>query len=152
MSIDQSVTEVDVSGHCYCGAIRFRVRISGGEQPIFTAYCHCDSCRRAHSAPLYQVACVEESMFNITEGEGLLEEFTKPGGTITRAFCRRCGSKVLNRFGSWRPGGRVPLVFFPSLLDEETQKSLPDALQPGKINRPEESVLNLEVLLADVEH
>jgi hypothetical protein len=47
---------VHVTGHCYCGAIRFAVDIPEGDAPIFTAYCHCDSCRRAHAAPLYHVA------------------------------------------------------------------------------------------------
>lgn len=60
--------QVDVTGHCYCGAIQFAVHIPAGDQPIFTAYCHCDSCRRAHAAPLYHVACVDQSHFEITAG------------------------------------------------------------------------------------
>ena len=33
-------------GRCLCGAVRYRVT---GE-PIWTAHCHCQSCRRATSA------------------------------------------------------------------------------------------------------
>jgi len=137
---------VDVAGHCYCGAITFEVHIPAGEKPLFTAYCHCDSCRRAHAAPLYHVACVDESMFTITAGAAQLNEFTKPGGTITRAFCTVCGSRILNRFGGWRPKGKVPLAFFPNLLTEDVQRDLPTALRPRRHNRPEESVLDAEVL------
>ncbi len=137
---------VDVQGHCYCGAIEFRVRIPAGEAPIFTAYCHCESCRRAHAAPLYHVACVDEAHFELTSGAELLNEFTKPGGNITRAFCQTCGSRVLNRFGPWRPGGRVPIAFFPNLLRDADQSPYPEALKPTKVNRPEECVLYLDLL------
>jgi len=137
---------VDVSGHCYCGAITFEVHIPQGASPLFTAYCHCDSCRRAHASPLYQVACVDASMFRITQGAEHLVEFTKPGGTITRAFCGVCGSKILNRFGPWRPGGREPLAFFPATLDEATQHALPAPLRPAKNNRPDECVLEASAL------
>ncbi|MFT4622228.1 MAG: hypothetical protein ACI8PZ_000884 [Myxococcota bacterium] len=137
---------VHVTGHCYCGGIAYAVHIPEGAAPIFTAYCHCDSCRRAHAAPLYHVACVDESTFTLTRGADLLVEFHKPGGSITRAFCGRCGSRMLNRFGSWKPGGRVPVAFFPNTLDEAIQHDLPDALRPQKQNRPGECVLDLEML------
>ena len=142
-----SAEPINVTGHCYCGAITYAVDIEAGKSPIFTAYCHCDSCRRAHSAPLYQVACIEESMFRLTSGAEFLNEFTKPGGTITRAFCTQCGSKILNRFGGWKPGGRVPLAFFPNTLDEATQHALPEALHPARNNRPDECVLDSEMLM-----
>ncbi|MFT5435244.1 MAG: hypothetical protein ACI9OJ_005961, partial [Myxococcota bacterium] len=82
----------DVRGHCYCGALQFKVRIPAGEQPIFSAYCHCDSCRRAHAAPLYHAVCVDADYFEVTSGAEHLEEFTKAGGRITRAFTRCCGT------------------------------------------------------------
>ena len=138
--------EVFVSGHCYCGAIQFEVRMEPGRGPIFTAYCHCDSCRRAHSAPLYHVVCLDESMFRITAGYDELNEFTKPGGSICRAFCKTCGSRVLNRFPGWTPGGRVPVAFFPSLLTAADQQALPESFRPGKHNQPHESVLDEPML------
>jgi hypothetical protein len=133
---------VHVSGHCYCGTVAFEVRMPAGSTTIFTAYCHCDSCRRAHAAPLYHVACIEESMFQLTQGADALVEFKKPGGRISRAFCGVCGSKVLNRFGTWRPNGKVPLAFFPDLLTEADQRALPEVLRPRRNNRSEECVLD----------
>jgi hypothetical protein len=137
---------VHVTGHCYCGAVHFAVTIPAGERPIFTAYCHCDSCRRAHAAPLYQVACVDASMFAITAGAEQITDFHKPGGHITRSFCSQCGSKIRNTFGGWRPGGKVPVAFFPALLDEATQHALPAPLRAARHNRPDECVLEVERL------
>jgi hypothetical protein len=133
---------IRVSGHCYCGGVTFKVDIPAGDSPIFTAYCHCDSCRRAHAAPLYHVVCVDEAMFTLTGGAELIQEFKRHGRTITRAFCGTCGSRILNRFGNWRPGGRVPLAWFPNLLDEATQHALPEVLRPQRNNQPDECVLD----------
>mgnify|MGYP002634469084 CR=1 FL=1 len=137
---------VSVSGHCYCGAIQYAVAIGAGQAPIFTAYCHCGSCRRAHAAPLYHVVCVDDSMFSLISGEEHLVMFTKPGGTITRGFCDACGTRMLNRFGAWRPKGRVPVAFFPNTLDEAVQQDLPDLLRPRRMNRADECVLDLAFL------
>jgi hypothetical protein len=137
-----------VHGHCYCGAITFAVSLDAGDAPIFTAYCHCDSCRRAHFAPLYHVVCVEASMFSLTSGSEHLNEFTKPGKRICRAFCQLCGSRILNRFPGWKPGGRTPLAFFPNLLDEKDQHPLDPAFAPEKHNRGQECVLDVAFLRA----
>ena len=138
--------DILVRGHCYCGGITFEVHIPAGESPLFAAYCHCDSCRRAHAAPLYHMACVDEHLFTLTGGADLLTDFSKPGGNIVRSFCSACGTRILNRFGGWKPGGRTPLAFFPSLLEAETQKALPESLRPGKNNRPGEHVLDAVML------
>ena len=143
--------DLTLSGHCYCGSVRYRVEMPAGSEAIFSAYCHCDSCRRAHAAPLYRVIAIDESMFRITGGEDLLTAFTKPAKTITRIFCTRCGSKILNRFPGWTPGGQTPVVFFPDTLEEGLQASLPDSLRPQKNNRPQECVLDWE-RLAELEH
>lgn len=137
---------VHLEGHCYCGGIAFCVDIPGDEEPIFTAYCHCDSCRRAHAAPLYRVVCVDASWLSFTAGESLLSEYAKPGKGIVRAFCGRCGSKILNRFPSWTPGGNTPIVFFPDLLAEGTQADLPTSLRPLRNNCADECVLDWERL------
>ncbi len=151
MSSDEQES-LRVTGHCYCGAIQFAVDIPAGERPIFSAYCHCDSCRRAHAAPLYQVVCVDASMFSFVAGESNLVEFKKGGRSPVRAFCGTCGSKVLNRFPGWSPGGKVPLVFFPSLLDAEFQQDLPALLRPQKNINAGETVLEQELLNALFEH
>lgn len=147
-----SSDDLHVSGHCYCGGVTFDVHIPAGSKPIFTAYCHCDSCRRAHAAPLYHVVIVDEPMLRVTTGESLLNEYAKSEGKLVRAFCRRCGSRVLNRHPSWRPEGFVPVSFFPNLLDEDIQRALPEVLRPNKHNAPEESVLDAALLQRILSH
>ena len=63
---------------------------------LFSMYCHCDSCRRSHAAPLYRVVCIDEAEFSVTEGAELITEFQKPGARVRRCFCQRCGSKIFN--------------------------------------------------------
>jgi hypothetical protein len=133
---------VDVTGHCYCGQTRFRVRIPAGEKPVFTAYCHCDSCRRAHAAPLYHVAAVTTDMFEITEGAENIVDFQRPGGPV-RTFCRRCGTRMTNRFPNWRDD---VVAFFPNTLDEATTHALPQLLRPRRNSHRDECVLDVEHL------
>lgn len=133
-----------VEGHCYCGELRYSVDIPGGARPIFSLYCHCDSCRRAHAAALYQVVCIDEAWFTLRSGE--LQDFCKPGKRIHRQFCRTCGTRICNRFPGWRPGGRTPLAFFPNTLDEATQHALPELLRPTGHNAAGECVLDGPIL------
>ncbi len=140
-------SEVHVTGHCFCGGVTFTVDIPAGDRPIFTAYCHCDDCRRSHATPLYQVVCVDEGQLSITAGADLLRDFTRDGGRINRQFCGTCGTRVLNRFPSgWRPGGRTPVVFFPNLLSAGTMAQLPEPLRPIRQNFGEQCVLDKESL------
>ena len=143
-----SEQEIHVHGHCYCGGIRFSVRLPAGESPFFTEYCHCDSCRRAHAAPLYYVACVDSTHLSFLEGEHLLTHYTRPEGRITRSFCSACGSTVLNRLLGWNPDGKTPLMFFPNLLEEDIQHNLPEVFRPARHMRPQECVLDFEMIRA----
>ena len=43
-----------IVGTCYCGGVKFGVTIDSTKY-VRALYCHCESCRRAHAAPLYQV-------------------------------------------------------------------------------------------------
>jgi len=140
-------SELDVTGHCYCGGITYRVQIPAGAKCTFTAYCHCDSCRRAHASPLYQVAGILEPWLEITGGKEHLVEFQKAGAAVVRAFCGQCGTKILNRFPGWLIGGTPVIAFFPPTLDEATQHPMPKLLVPAKINRPTECILDWDKLL-----
>ncbi|MCO4768870.1 MAG: GFA family protein [Deltaproteobacteria bacterium] len=136
---------VHAEGHCYCEGIRFAVDVPAGQGPLFNMYCHCNNCRRSHAAPLYHAVCIEEGWFSFLEGAELLEEFQKPNGPV-RAFCRTCGTKILNRFPGWTPGGKVPLVFFPDTLNKELRADLPAVLRAEKNVNQESTVLEQEVL------
>ncbi len=139
-------TDHSFEGHCYCGGVGFVVTLPAGEKPVFTAYCHCDSCRRAHAAPLYHVVAVRADAFAVTRGADLLNDFQKDGGRIVRAFCNRCGTRVLNRFSTWRPGGHEIIAWFPNLLGEGVQQPMPAILRPHNTANAGECVLDREFL------
>ena len=132
---------VHVTGHCYCGGLTYQVTIPEGQDPFLAAYCHCDSCRRSHAAPLYQVVIVDKAMFEITSGADLLRGFKRPEGRITRAFCSACGTRIVNSFGEWTIRGRTPVAFFPNTLDEPITHAMPAPLRPTKNSFPQECVL-----------
>ena len=133
-----------VSGHCYCGGVRFTVAQPADEPPVFTAYCHCDSCRRAHAAPLYQVVAVRPHNHRITAGAALVREFQHAGRNIVRAFCSQCGSRLYNRLSAL--GDRSPIIFFPDLIDEDQRRSLPAVFRPRINNAAGECVLDADKL------
>jgi hypothetical protein len=74
-------------GGCLCGEVRYRV--SG--TPLWAAYCHCESCRRASGSVVLPYAGFDEQNFEIVEGEPV--RFNSSPG-VTRSFCRRCGSPL----------------------------------------------------------
>jgi len=141
MSSDKDPAEKDTySGHCYCGAIHYSV--SKSAQPHKALYCHCESCRRAHSAPLYHVVYVPKKDFNITCGHSSVNEFCKPGAAVTRAFCNICGSRLYNtlaRDENW-------WGFFPATLEEVLQHDLPPQFRAQGHNLPDEAVLDTHML------
>ncbi|MBT5435843.1 MAG: GFA family protein [Alphaproteobacteria bacterium] len=138
--------DVHVSGHCYCGGVTFDVDIPKGASPLFAVYCHCDSCRRSHAAPLYHVVCLDEAMLKITKGEDLPKGYSKRSKDFSRDFCSACGSRVRNRFGDWKPDGITPVAMFPNLLDAATQHAMPDVLKAQSNHLAEECVLERAVL------
>jgi len=137
-SHDTSLAEQETlyRGHCYCGTVHYTV--SKSTEPFTALYCHCESCRRAHSAPLYHVVYVPKNDFNITRGHASVNAFTKPDAAVTRAFCNICGSRLYNtlaRDENW-------WGFFPATLEEALQHDLPAQFRPKGHNLPEEAVLD----------
>ena len=96
-------------GSCFCGAVA--VEVQG--PPVAAAICHCESCRRWHSAPLNTWAVWPDAMVGIVAGADQLAEFNKQGpeGPSRRTFCRRCGASVMNR----KPGYGMTVVYATTL-------------------------------------
>ena len=76
-----------VSGRCLCGAVAF----SYEGQPKWTLNCHCESCRRATSAPVATWISVPSDAFRFTAGAP--SYFSSSPG-VRRGFCARCGSPL----------------------------------------------------------
>lgn len=84
------------TGSCLCGAVRFEAR---GE-PKFVSNCHCESCRRAASAPSLTWAGFSNAQVDM-KGAALREYSSSPG--VVRSFCANCGSSISYRGERW-PG------------------------------------------------
>lgn len=81
-------------GRCLCGAVRFTA--SGPAK--WTAYCHCESCRRHTGAPISAYAgfacdCVQFS------GQAISYYASSPG--VRRGFCPTCGSTLTFEGERW---------------------------------------------------
>lgn len=133
-------------GQCYCGGIHFEVDAS--IDPVKALYCHCESCRRAHSAPIYQIVYTPPEAFRITKGEELLKGYSRSESNPIRYFCSTCGSRVKN-YLPYKP--QLGIGFFPALLDLEAQNNLPDVFKPTYHYLCVEAVIPLDCLHDNLE-
>jgi hypothetical protein len=75
------------TGRCLCGAIRYRFE----GMMIWTAHCHCESCRRNTASPMTTFFAAPKALFAFT-GEEPASFASSPG--VLRRFCRKCGTPV----------------------------------------------------------
>lgn len=85
----------DVGG-CLCGAVRFSV----ATEPLWSAYCHCESCRRATAAPVAAFVGFDEGSVQFT---GDARRFFPSSSGVERSFCGSCGTPLSYRATRW-PG------------------------------------------------
>jgi hypothetical protein len=88
------------TGSCLCGAIKYEVT---GE-PVRTAVCHCDDCRKATGSSYATNFFFKEEDIVVTQGTP--KEFqhkSDAGNTMTKQFCGDCGSQLFG-IGSGSPG------------------------------------------------
>lgn len=81
------MSETRLTGHCYCGAVRFE--ISGDSSWI--GHCHCESCRRASGSVMTTFAGFRPDQVVFTGA--MPNRYTTDDG-VTRSFCGQCGSPV----------------------------------------------------------
>lgn len=110
LMLDKSQTH---EGSCYCGQVT--VEVEG--DPVFSAYCHCESCRKWHSAPMTALAAWPESAVRVS-GDVVVSE---KNGETQRTSCAKCGGNVLTT----RPGLGWKVVYPLTLSGSDF------AYQPG---------------------
>ncbi len=95
-------------GSCLCGAVSF----NSSAAPKFQANCHCDDCRKSGGAVFASYAFVDEAAITITGETGSYSSPADSGNTMTRHFCKTCGSPVfhINSRAPSRVGIRVGLI------------------------------------------
>ena len=76
------------SGRCLCGAVRFKFDI---ETVIWRGHCHCDTCRRACSAPVVTWFGVPKTAWRWF---GEAPQHYQSSDWAERFFCGTCGSQV----------------------------------------------------------
>ena len=81
------MTEQRTSGRCLCGAVTYDY--DGPRR--WSAYCHCESCRRNCSAPVTAFFGVERGAFRWTGAQPAVFEGRRG---VRRLFCGRCGSPM----------------------------------------------------------
>ena len=101
------MSETKLSGHCYCGAVKFE--ISGESDWI--GHCHCESCRRQSGSVMTTFAGFREEQVTFT---GAIPNHYSTGDGVTRSFCGQCGSPVAYQ-SSDRPEIHLHLGLFDDL-------------------------------------
>ena len=100
-------------GHCLCGAVRYRLDAA----PSWQMHCHCESCRRACSAPFTTFFAMSRGRWEWTGARPALHR-SSPG--VRRHFCAACGSQMSYE---WE-GAPDEMHFYAASLDD------PEAVQP----------------------
>lgn len=77
-----------VTGSCLCGGVKYSITGQVGN----IVHCHCETCRKAHSAAFSSVAAVADSDFSVQGREHLNSYESSPGKQ--RFFCSNCGSQI----------------------------------------------------------
>lgn len=108
-----------IRGRCLCGAIQIELQ----PPTEFCSHCHCESCRRAHAAPLVTWTGANAEQFRIISGEHQLERYQSSPGTY-RCFCRTCGTSMVcyytresASFGDLEGKMYVPVAVLTDALD-----------------------------------
>lgn len=106
------MSELEHSGGCLCGAVRYRVR--GPMRPVVA--CHCEQCRRTSGH--YAAATRADSRDITIESDRGLKWYTS-SDDARRGFCMECGSSLF-----WqRPDGER-MSIFAGTLDTPTNLKL----------------------------
>jgi len=90
-----------ITGGCFCKAIQYRIK-TGISMAV---NCHCNVCRKAGGGAFSSHAVVRERRFEIVSGEENLSSFHL-GESVTKHFCRHCGTPVFNSNKRY-PGHRM---------------------------------------------
>lgn len=77
-------------GGCFCGRVRYRIE---GE-PLGSAICHCESCRRTSGAQSIAWLTVPVKKFSFVSGE---PADYRSSDAVSRTFCQSCGTSLTYR-------------------------------------------------------
>lgn len=96
------------SGHCLCGAVRFRT--SGQLREVIA--CHCSQCRR-QTGHFYAATNVQDDGLAVEGAESVT--WYRASETASRGFCRTCGSALF-----WKGDGSDYTSIMAGAFDQPT--------------------------------
>ncbi len=110
-----SAVRHEARGRCLCGRVRFVATLPSR----FCCHCHCESCRRSHSAGFVTWVGFPSAQVRVTAGAEDHVAYESSPGT-RRTFCRICGSKLFfqsTRSEQWAKETHVALAAFEDPID-----------------------------------
>ena len=78
------------TGSCHCGTVRYKIDELAGH----IVHCHCQTCRKTHSAAFATTARVAREQFRWLDGEQALSAYESSPGKLRR-FCAGCGAHIV---------------------------------------------------------
>ncbi|MEM8752720.1 MAG: GFA family protein [Pseudomonadota bacterium] len=103
-----------MKGRCLCGDVTWAYDAA----PTWNALCHCESCRRATSAPVVACLGARRDAFRWT-GAAPAAYASSPGAE--RLFCGRCGSSM-----AWRGEAFPEEIFLYAACLDDPADYVPD--------------------------
>ncbi|OAL37480.1 hypothetical protein AYO20_03329 [Fonsecaea nubica] len=104
-----------IPGGCYCGKIRYEIRLDDPAQDARTSLCHCGNCKKFTGGSFGITSKIPRSSFRVTQGQDAVQvhEADNGAGTVLhREFCKVCGSGLLE-YGA--NAGDFVYVFYGTL-------------------------------------
>jgi hypothetical protein len=86
-----------MSGHCYCGSVRFQ---ADGE-PMMRGQCYCRECQYISGGGPNNFVAVPVEGFRYTAGEPRQFARSDLAHAVTREFCPECGTSLATRRPGW---------------------------------------------------
>lgn len=106
-------------GSCVCGAVRFEVSFPS----LFCSHCHCENCRRAHSAAYVTCVGFRSPQVKVKSERGALASYSYryrfKGKEIesARKFCKKCGTQLFFESTRWPGETHVPRAAIQGRID-----------------------------------
>jgi len=102
----------EARGACHCGRVRFVARFPSR----FCSHCHCESCRRSHSAGIVTWIGFRTEQVEVEAGADDVVDYESSPRTF-RSFCRVCGTKLFFRSERWPGETHIPLMAMTTPVD-----------------------------------
>jgi hypothetical protein len=102
------------TGRCHCGSIAYEASPPFGT----TSHCHCEDCRRSHSAAFVTWTSASRANFRFARGGELLSLHESHPG-VRWGFCSRCGTSF------YYETSEEPEVAYFTLASLDDEKAAP---------------------------